>query len=269
MPATYFIPRDWKIHPDEVTLGSVITNIKTPNSALSGAALPSLINPPVPPPKQDRPYSGKARSSKEWSVGLFSSFLQVATIGGELSVSSNSTLEMEYMCELVETRRFTPSLEYIEKAAKDPGVSAHLKMGGLRATAFMITGVKIAQGATITMTEECGKELTAQLGVELPTVTVGPKGSHKTSDYRQTTETVEGPFMFAFEVEKLRVGLRGKVSHKRFIKGAMLARGKGGEEEYVVECAGAGLDDEEAEDFDVELRSGVDESGEACVIIVA
>jgi hypothetical protein len=240
MPATYFLPRDWQIHPDQVVLGSVIANIKTPDSALSASTLPGSIDPPIAPPKQDKPYSGTARKTKEWSAGLFSTFLQVIT------------------------------LDYVEKAAEDPGVSKHLKMGGLGAKAFMITGVKLAQGATIMTTEEYGKDMTAQLGVELPTVPIalGPKGTHKTSNYRQFTDTVEGPFVFAFEVEKLRVGLRGKVSHKGFVKGAMLARGKGGEEDYVVEMAGEGLDEEEMEDFDVEVRPGIeDESGEACTIV--
>jgi hypothetical protein len=270
MPATYFLPRDWQIHPDQVVLGSVIANIKTPDSALSASKLPASIDPPIAPPKQDKPYSGTARKTKEWSAGLFSTFLQVITIGGELSMSSNSTVEVAYSCDLVETRRFTPTLEYIEKAAEDTGVSKHLKMGGLGAKAFMITGVKLAQGAIITTTEEYGKDMTAQLGVELPTVpiTLGPKGTHKTSNYRQFTDTVEGPFVFTFEVEKLRVGLRGKVSHKGFVKGAMLARGKGNEEDYVVEMAGEGLDEEEIEDFDVEVRPGIeDESGKACTIV--
>ncbi|KAF2820234.1 hypothetical protein CC86DRAFT_387281 [Ophiobolus disseminans] len=194
------------------------------------------------------------------------------TIGGELSVSSSSTVEIEYSCELVESREFNPSEDYIKKATEDPGVNDYLKIGGLGPKAFMVTGTNIAQGATITKTEGGEKEMTAQLGLELPSVpiTIGPKGSHKTSNSRQTTETIRGPFDFAFQVEKLRVGLRGRFFHKEYVKGAMLVHGNAEENKCVVECVGKGLADEEAEDFDVQLRSGiVHGTGEPCSIVVA
>ncbi|ORY04780.1 hypothetical protein BCR34DRAFT_572489 [Clohesyomyces aquaticus] len=271
MPATYFLAPSWDINPDEVSLGSVIANVKTPNRALSAATLPSLIHPPISLPKEERPFSGIARKSREWTAGLFSTFVQVITFGGELSVSSNTAVAVEYSCELLATQRFTPSPEYLAKAVGDPGVIDHLKMGGLREKVFMITGIKTVHNATITTTEEAGKEINVQLGVEVPAVdvTVGPKLSHKSSDYRQTTRMIEGPIVFAFEVEKLRVNRKGKVKHGEYILGAVLGRGKAEEDASVVERAGNGLDEDEAEDLDVDIRLGADdETGEVCEIVV-
>lgn len=188
-----------------------------------------------------------------------------------MSFSSSSTLEVEYSCDSIETRRFTPSLSYIAKAAEDADVKDHLNMGGLGAKVFMVTGIKTAYNVTITTTEEKEKETTAQVGVDIPAaqVTVGPKGSHKSTKYEKHTRAIAGPIVFAFQVEKIRVNRKGKAVSGEYIDGAMLARKEGSASDYVIERAGQELDEDEIDDFDVATRLGTDdETGEACEIIV-
>ena len=108
-------------------------------------------------------------------------------------------------------------------------------MGGLGAKVFMVTGIKTAYNVTITTTEEKEKETTAQVGVGIPAapVTVGPKGSHKSTEYEKHTRTIAGPIVFAFQVEKIRVNRKGKAVSGEYIDGAMLTRKDGGASDYV------------------------------------
>jgi hypothetical protein len=201
---------------------------------------------------------------------LFATFIQVITLGGEVSFSSSSTLEVEYSRDSMESRRFTPSLSYIAKAAEDPDVKDHLRMGGLGAKVFMITSMKTAYNVTITTTEEKKQETTAKVGVDIPAAqaSIGPKGSHKSTNYGKHTRTIAVPIVFAFQVEKIRVNRKGKAVNGEYIDGAMLARKEGGASDHVIERAGQELDEDEIDDFDGTTRLGTDEIGEACEIIV-
>jgi hypothetical protein len=271
MHKTYFLAPSWNIGPDEVTLGSVVTNPKLPQNTLSAATLTTNIELPIPRPIEEKSCSGTAMKETKWNTGLFATFIQVVTLGGQASFSSDSTLQVDYSCESMETHRFKPTLAYITKAAEDTEVKSHLKIGGLGAKVFMITGVKIVSNITITTIEEKTKETVAKIGVDIPTaqLTVGPKATYTSANYDKHTRTIEGPLVFAFEVEKIRVNMKGKVVHGEYIDGAMLAKKEGAATDYVIERAGQDLDEDETVDFDVSTRSGTDDAtGEACEIIV-
>ncbi|KAF2797774.1 hypothetical protein K505DRAFT_322301 [Melanomma pulvis-pyrius CBS 109.77] len=271
MRKSYILVPSWALDPAEVILGSVIANVKAPHKTLSATALPTHIDTPIPPPIVDKSCSGIAKRTRESNAGLFSTFINVITFGGEVSFASSLSFEVEYSCDTMETRRFSPSLSYITKATEDAGVKQHLKMGGLGAKAFMITGIKTTSNVVIGTTEEKGRETTAQVGVHIPAaqMTVGPKGSHKSSQYNKNTRTIEGPIVFAFQVEKIRVNRKGKASSEEHIDGAMLSRGGSSAGEYIIERAGQILDDDDLDDFEVEVWSGIDEeTGDVCDIVV-
>jgi hypothetical protein len=270
MRKTYFLAPSWNIRPDEVILGSVVANPKIPQKALSAATLTTNIDTPIPKPIEEKSCSGTAKKETKWSTGLFATFIQVVTLGGQASFSSDLTLQVDYSCESMKTRRFTPTLAYITKAAEDTEVKNYLNMGGLGAKVFMVTGVKTVSNITITTIEERKKETVAKIGIDIPAaqMTMGPKASHNSTKYDKHTRTIAGPIVFAFEIDKIRVNMRGKVVHGEYIDGAMLAK-KEGAADYVIERAGQDLDEDESVDFDVMTRSGTDDAtGEACEIIM-
>ncbi|KAG4438023.1 hypothetical protein IFR05_006482 [Cadophora sp. M221] len=264
---SYFLSPSWHLEPSEVVLGSVIPNLNSPHKALSVESLPSAIDTKIYT-GEGGALSGTAKAAKSLSMGLFATFIYVVTLGGEVSYSSTSASEVRYSCESMETKRFTPSPTYIAKAANDEAVKAHLRIGGMGAKVFMITGVKTVQGATITTTEETGQESNVQIGVDIPAaqITVGPKVTYKPTTSQTHEQTVAGPIVFAFEVEKLRVNRKGQVTRNEFVDGAML--GQREDIEYVIERVSQDLDEDELEDFGVEACSGIeDETGEECRII--
>ena len=174
----------------------------------------------------------------------------------------------KYSCKSMETRRFTPSTAYIAKTAADPAVRSHLKVGGLSAKVFVITGVKIAKDVTITTTEDTSKDTTVQIGVDIPAsqITVGPKVTLNPTVHRTHTKTIAGPIVFAFQVEKLRVGRKDAASSKPFFSGAFLGQADK-KAEYAIERAGEGLDEDDLDDFGVEASLGLAENGEECQMI--
>ncbi|KAJ5610789.1 hypothetical protein N7510_007508 [Penicillium lagena] len=259
---SYFLVPAWNIHPDEVALGSVVASPRVPLNTLSGPTLTTLIDTPIRPIPEKNP-SGTAKRTKSWSAGLFATFLHVVSVGAGALFSSDSTIQVDYSCHSMTTRRFTPSLAYITKAAEDPEVKNYLDIGGLGAKVFMITGIKTVSNVTITTIEEKTKETRGYIGAEIPAagVSIGPKGSHNSSNYSKHTRTIEGPIVFAFEVEKIRVNLKGRVVHKEYVDGAMLAK-KDIDTETVLERTGPDLDEDEEDDLGVTVQEG-EEEGEA------
>jgi hypothetical protein len=129
----------------------------------------------------------------------------------------------------------------------------------------MITGLKIATGVTITTTRDTERDMNMKFGGQIPgtQVGLGPKSSYTPSTHIGSTTTIAVPIVFAFQVEKLRVDIRGKVSSKDFIEGAFLARKDAATSSgTVVERAGDGLDGDELYDFCVKAVLGFeDETG--------
>lgn len=189
-------------------------------------------------------------------------------MGGELSYSSSSTTEVVYSAEAMETRRFTPSHSYIQKAVDDDAVKSYLKMGGKGTKVFMVTGIKTVQDVTITTIEEKANETKVQVGVEIPPaqLTIGPKVNYRPTTSQVRSSTIAGPMVFAYEVEKLQINRSGEGFTKEHVKGAML--GQKDDVEDVVKAACSKLDEDELDDFGLEAVSGLeDATGDECLVV--
>lgn len=264
---SYFLASSWDLDPSEVTLGSVITDVKSPAKLLSSKDLSANIDTDIYA-REATNSSGKTWSRNEFSVGLFSKFIELMAAGVEVSYSSKSSSKLEYSYESMETRRFTPSQAFIAKVAADAAVKSRLKIWGRRAKIFLITGVKIAKGVTLATVEEAEKGTTFQAGVEIPTpqIKIGPKATLNRAKGQAHTQRVEGPIVFAFQVERLRLPWKGEAIGERYVDGAVLGQ-KNGEIEYMVQVSDVCLDEEEMEHIGLEARDITDEDGEKCRII--
>jgi hypothetical protein len=265
---TYFLAPSWELTPDELKLGSVVANFRNPRRCLSHPDLPAQIDTPIIVSTK-QPSSGVMRKSQKWIVGLFATFLQFIPFGVRLSFTSSSVVEIEYSCDDVETRRFTPPPSYIAAAAEDKAVKGYLDMGGLGAKVFLITGLKIASDIKITTIEEMNKETTAAIGVDMPQVSVGPKLSYAPTTYIKHTRTISGPIVFALQFEKIHRSWSGQISNKEQVSGAMMGGVERSSSNLVTAEGGQGLDKDEMKDYNVTVEAGLDdETGKECDIIV-
>lgn len=265
---SYLLAPMWGLKPSEVAIGSAIASVRFPQRFLSNRDLPTEIDTEIYT-EEAKNCSGKVKTGNKWSAGLFATFIHIITAGIETSYSSMSSAEIEYSCESMETLRFTVSPNFISKVAADPAVKTHLKIGGIGAKVFVITGVKIARRITITTTEETEKDTTVQVGAEIPLTQakIGPKVTVNPSNYQTHTKTIDGPIVFAFQVEKLHVNRKGEATSKSYVVGALLGQ-RDDEDEYVIENPKEDLNDDDLDDFGMEVGGQLEEDGKQYRIII-
>lgn len=265
---SYLLAPSWDLNPSEIALGSVIADVTSPQRVLSSKGLPAEVDTEIQFSKDGNCF-GKISKNHKWGFGIFSDFMNVITAGFKVSHASMSSSHIEYSCESMETQRFTPSQKFIAKAAAEPQVKSHLKIGGLGTKIFIVTGIKIAKGVTISTTEEAGKDTVVHMGAEIPTpqIQIGPKATRNLTRHETHTKTAGrgGSIVFAFQVEKLRLTWREPTS-EGYVKGAVLGQ-RGNETEYMIEVAAdEDLDDDDMADFGLEAHEG-SEDGEKYRVI--
>ncbi|KAF2653009.1 hypothetical protein K491DRAFT_718397 [Lophiostoma macrostomum CBS 122681] len=240
MQKSYFLVPTWDFSPQDIVLGSVIPHIKCPQRPLSSESLIEQLDGHEASTVETKDISGVARLSTDGDAGLFATFVQYVTAGGKMSYKSKASLEVKYSCGQMETHRFSPSIEDVNAAVRDTRIREWFKMGGYRATVFLVTGIKVVYNVSVTTSE------------------IGPGVGINHGKHEPCKQAFEGPIVFAFGAEKIR---------KQHISGTMRSTSLGGEADLVVEKAGGELDEDEIDDLDVETTQGIDDqTGEACVI---
>lgn len=265
---TYFLAPSWDLNPGDVKLGSVVATVRKPHKILSAASLPHMIDTEIASPPSSKNVRGIVKTGRDWAAGLFASFVHYVTLGVSANVVHDSSSDVEFACEEMETWWFSPSPTYITSAAADPEVSRHFKLSGHGTSVFMITGVKTARGITIATSDETASALQAQAGLNIPAMQtqIGPHAAYKPNKFVKIEGEVSGPIVFALQFEKLWLTRRGQLKSEGFTRGAVLGTGSADVELAVVN-AGADLEEHEAFQLGVSLVAGV-EDGSACRIVI-
>ena len=141
------------------------------------------------------------------------------------------SISEELYCSSLETQYIVPSLDYITTALKAPSTLQYLRTHRLllRSTPlYMITGVKVARGASM-LTQKLKKTGThTQIGVNLAAftaapITVGGKTGLELGKAGRTTWDSEDDFVYAYRLRKLMVSRKGEIRTQAYNKGAMLS----------------------------------------------
>lgn len=230
---TYFLcPTSDFIHPPPagpLRLGSIIRSTSTPQLPLNGASVVAVAN--ASPPQMETDWKKTVSAKTGFGLGVFAQFLQLATgspgIGPEVDVERARQTASVFAFDTMTTLSFEPTPQYVEEAIKAPAVQAWLREPRQRfspvVTLFLVTGMKLVNGARIRYSSSGSTALTASLGVDVPALgfTVGPKGHWSSADDDETEFSRESEFIFAFRVKRLRIGRR--ISTEDYSKGAFLA----------------------------------------------
>ena len=212
---------------------------------------------------EQKPFCSIAKRSKNWTAGLFSTFTEVVTFGDKIFLERSTAAQVEYGCEAMEIKTLH-TLFYIRREDFAGCNSLQSSQdGGLGARAFVITGIKTVQHVNIKTSEEYSTDTQAPavVGVSAAQLAVGSKGTYESNESEEYPTTIEGLIVFAFQVDKLRIRKAGPGSRK-FVRGAVLGVEDKNEEERVLECDSKRLEEEQVEDFGMEMKPGVDEIGE-------
>jgi hypothetical protein len=225
-------------------LGDIIASPFDPEEAINGDPPPSVPNDLLRTFEQ-RDWSWKKEFSRSHSGGVFASFLEVVGLGPEVELSQSKSAADIYNAERLVTEYFIPNRQYIEDSINDPDVKDQLTGPNRKSKLFMITGLKVAYGATRALEVMNKHGIHAQIAVNLAAlgapISVGPKTDVSAST-KENLSFGKLDFVFGLQVRELRYK-KGQVVHQKYDKGSLYGQKPSQE-----------LDDdnEEAEDIDLE-----------------
>lgn len=275
----YFCMPSEDYAPDKlIKLGQTISQLGTPWMKLSDPAEP---RPEIQFAHKDS-WQFEHSTTKSGSVGLFASFAAIISgIGVDASGNIADENGFKYKFDRLETQFIEPDAAYARAAVEVPAVKKFLEEHKYTGKSiYMITGVKIARGASVKKneTQGIGGELSATFdgtaAAGIP-VQAGPKFSldRKT----EVVETFNGSsdFVFAYSLRKISVRWSGQVRTKQIAGGDLHGYDEDGmgdsSEEEELELGDIESTEVHSRDFGANLApvgfrsvtaSGVDDDGE-------
>ncbi|KAJ6437371.1 thioredoxin [Purpureocillium lavendulum] len=155
--------------------------------------------------------------------GIFAKFLALFGVGVEAETNFEKGDDNVLAVDTLETITFAPKMDYIEKSMEADGVRTYMEACEYKGPVFMVTGMKIARGASMESTHSRGFGWKFSLGFSHPGVPadLGPKaGMTKTraegESYDESTD-----FILAIRVRKIRYRA-GELATAEHNKGATM-----------------------------------------------
>jgi len=223
-PKTWFLLPNNDIPADgPMVLGSIIPDLSDPSYILNeGDTVPI-----------DREYTTYTRhwdhivkSAGDGSVGLLATFLS-SWQGGKFGASFNTTTTTHYRIENVQTKFFSPTQEYIEKAVGSARVLSYLKGSRYKSPIYIITGLKLARGPNSFVTSSTSAGHEGQTNVGVPGITSGSGNfASRQSNSEDSSFWGGSDFVIGYRLGKITFqkisGQDPSPSQQRYIEGAML-----------------------------------------------
>jgi hypothetical protein len=224
---TYILAPNWEFHPDgPIALGSIITDPKNPARSLNKTNRvpiePHLI---TTSPKEN--WSIRREDLLACNGGIWASFLApLLGVGADVSTNVARHSDETYKCERLDTVYFQPDEEYLILSLKNPVVQGYIKKTWFEKSVYMVTGVKIAHGASVETGAGSGfgGEVGITFGAE-PVAAVpvhgGPSVTLEKSSKETTSFTGSQPFVLGYQLIKITSKKGGPVD-KDYNKLALL-----------------------------------------------
>lgn len=275
----YFLAPTRDTPPDgRIALGNIIANISDPEDSINDSD-PLAFPPDSLHTNCLTNWKSERIKSQAKKGGVWSGFLQAVGVGGELSLTRTSSQTDAYEFKKLTTTYFMPTKQYIEKSISDPAVKNWM-LYNRGAPLYMITGVKVARGATFMSNLAKERGFRFQLGIDASPLgvplTAGPNFDISNSSLESESSETESDFVFAFRVREILYKQKGGIGSRDYVKGAMYGLegkpvgGAGAETRPAFEVDGL-ADEDPAEDdfgFSFSATSAYDDDGSAVECVV-
>ena len=224
----YFPVSGFDHKPDELILiGSIILDSMTPDEPISDEPLKPL--PKVYDAYKDD-WMKERNKTVSGSIGIWAQFLShVFGVGGDIAGNFEKEDEDIFKFEKLETFFIKPTKDYINESMRAPAVTKFLQENPKTKSAFMITGVKIARGASAMAKKirDVGGDATIAASATPFTgvpVSGGPKTSFKNRIVNKQGFTGSSDFVYAYRLRRISIQPKtGKVLDKgNYTKNATL-----------------------------------------------
>ncbi|KAI0168136.1 hypothetical protein BJ166DRAFT_521613 [Pestalotiopsis sp. NC0098] len=222
---TYHRAPNFSIPPDgHVQLGTIVLDLKQ---------LESINGRDIPPISSDGLYKNESKgfqttisSDHGLDLGFWAKIFTPASFGAEVSGGRQNNVETNVYVRQLETSYFFPSIEYISTALQRPSLKTYLQITRKKHPVYMITGLKIARGAT--WQSSTTKGYNVALGWSLPNpsagvVEFGPKINNFVANSSSTQVEDAGDFVLAYRVTKIWYSGLGRMKTEQYLNGAIMA----------------------------------------------
>ncbi|KAB5585494.1 hypothetical protein GE09DRAFT_28898 [Coniochaeta sp. 2T2.1] len=150
-------------YPDgPLDLGTLVEDLKQFYPINQGATAHVAVDQRYTDAKEDVVASLKSSASGE--AGILARVLD-GSIGGDATLRGQRKDENVYRIRKLETAYFFPNPAYIRQCLQLADVKDYLEMAGYKEPVYLVTGLKIAWGATIST--EHGRELEGKAGADV------------------------------------------------------------------------------------------------------
>ncbi|KAL7911732.1 hypothetical protein GGI35DRAFT_297162 [Trichoderma velutinum] len=213
-------------------------------------------------------YTFNVNMKRGGRIGIWASFLQTIGLRGEATIGDSRQHSEQWAFEKLQTISFAPKLAYITKCIEDDGVQNFLQINKSHfgtSKLYMITGIKVAYGASSVMQYAKKKGIALRVGAGLTENHVGPEISKNSDVGVSQSQGGADPFVFAFRLRRIKLSLSGEISHEQYDKGAMLGIKEDQDDESSAKVLISVKDIESDEDvqgseFQLESSDALDES---------
>lgn len=255
---TYFPSPNWDIPADSklVVLGRIIEDPKDPESQVPESGVL-----PIPPSAvQDGEkidWETNLAKVRAGTIGLWAKCMQF--ISGGMSYSQlKSSLETHKFSEL-ETSYFRPDERLLAQAAEDRGAQAYFRVHYWRKPVYLITGIKVARGASVSTENQVSRSMQAELKADTTSaglnVEAGPEASLVNGKNTGISYGGSTDYIFAYQLTRIMPKNKGKgYKNEKFVKGALYGKEEGGDT--------AGLKINDIFDIEEEISGGFQDTWE-------
>ncbi|KAF4631189.1 hypothetical protein G7Y89_g6947 [Cudoniella acicularis] len=223
MQKCYFLAPTLHFPPNgPIALGNIIASPSYPDSPIN-------TSPPPPIPTSmglyniiESNWKTLRERQQSCSGGIWTTFLHILIFGGDIDISKSGSLTEEYHFRKLVTRYFQPTIEYIKTSVYQQDVQDFIVGHKGKGQIYMITGVKIASGATVAITEAKKRGLHFQLGVDATPagvpIAMGPKLERGGDEVQRTSSEIEEDFVFAYRLTQIKIRKKGGLVYQQYDK---------------------------------------------------
>lgn len=215
---TYFIAPNFDIYPPPdgpVELGQIIPAPDDPTFEPINRR-DQIPAPDVFPTSFKNGFSITSQRLLSGELGFWAQV--AASIGLNFSLGFGKSADQEIAVEKLETISFNPTRSYVERVLELPEVKQFVNTSGYKVPVYMVTGLKIARGASLRTGSEQSFHGTAALEMPVDTARVGPEARFSRTNVDQQSFEGSSDFILAFRVQRIRFQKVGPDTHIRDVK---------------------------------------------------
>ena len=223
---TYILAPNWDFLPDgPIFLGSLIIDPRNPARSLN-----KKNGVPI------EPIDITTNSKADWSItrekllsgriGIWASFLTpILGVGTDPGIDGSRDKDELYECKTLETSYLQPDEAYIAKSLQDPVVKAYTDKFWHKSI-YMVTGVKVAKGATVKTLNGTGFGAELKVGLNATPVGVpaggGPEVEWETKKKITVKFGASEDFILGYHLIRIKPKKDGSFVEEDYNKWALL-----------------------------------------------